>query len=186
MTTESTAPAANQRAGVHARWTRARPWVSTVARVLLGAVWIAAGASKVTDLAASVRAVRAYEVLPEWAVPAVGAGLPFLEVALGVLLIVGLGVRLGAVVSAVLFAIFIAGIVSASARGLRIDCGCFGGGGELGAGQQTKYTAEIVRDVGLLGLAALVAWLPRGRFSVDGWISGPNRLAHDHTHEGDE
>jgi uncharacterized membrane protein YphA (DoxX/SURF4 family) len=53
------------------RWA---PWISTALRVALGAVWVVAGASKAADLGESVRAVRAYQLLPEWAVPAVGAG----------------------------------------------------------------------------------------------------------------
>lgn len=158
---------------IQLRWTTLRPWLSTVLRLALGTVWIAAGASKVTDLAESVRAVRAYRLLPEWAVPVVGAGLPFLEIALGLLLIVGFSIRFGAVLSAVLLAVFIAGIVAASARGLQIDCGCFGGGGDLGEGEQTAYTAEILRDVGLLALAAFLAWWPDSRFSMDRWIAGP-------------
>jgi uncharacterized membrane protein YphA (DoxX/SURF4 family) len=157
----------------HRSWATLRPWLSTVLRVSLGAVWIAAGASKVTDLAGSVRSVRAYQALPEWAVPLVGAGLPFIEIALGVLLVVGFGVRFGAIVSAALLVVFIAGIVSASVRGLQIDCGCFGGGGALKAGEQTRYGAEIARDIGLLAMSAAVAWWPAGRFSVDRWIAGP-------------
>jgi uncharacterized membrane protein YphA (DoxX/SURF4 family) len=148
------------------------PWLATAARLILGTVWIVAGATKVADLAESVRAVRAYRALPEWVVPVVGAGLPFLEIALGLLLVVGFSVRFGAIVSAALLAVFIAGIVSASVRGLQIDCGCFGGGGELGAGEQTRYGAEIARDVGLLALAGLLAWRPASRFSIDSWISG--------------
>ncbi len=148
------------------------PWLATAARLILGTVWIVAGATKVADLAESVRAVRAYRALPEWAVPVVGAGLPFLEIALGLLLVVGFSVRFGAIVSAALLAVFIAGIVSASVRGLQIDCGCFGGGGELGAGEQTRYGTEIARDVGLLALAGLLAWRPASRFSIDSWISG--------------
>ena len=72
--------------------------------------------------------------------------------------------------SALLFVAFIIGIGSAWARGLEIDCGCFGGGGEL-AGASDKYPGEIARDVGLL-LASL--WLvvrPRTRWSLDSLIS---------------
>ncbi|MDQ1645836.1 MAG: hypothetical protein QOJ50_2020 [Cryptosporangiaceae bacterium] len=148
------------------------PWLATLGRIVLGVVFVAAGASKVTDLANSVRSVRAYRLLPEWAAPAVGAGLPFFEIALGVLLIVGLGVRVGAIVGAALLVIFIAGIASAAARGLRIDCGCFGNGGDLKAGQQTQYLGELARDAGLLVVAALLAWRPRGRVSIDNWIHG--------------
>lgn len=133
-------------------------------------VWIVAGLSKAADLAESVRSTRAYRLLPEWAVPVVGAGLPFLEIALGVLLIVGLGVRLSAIVSAVLLIVFIAAIASAAARGLRIECGCFGNGGDLAAGQQTAYGTEIARDSVMLVAAGLLVWWRQGWLSVDGWL----------------
>ena len=81
-------------------------WLSTTGRLLLGVVWLVAGASKITDLDASVRAVRAYRLLPETAAQVVGAGLPIVELLLGVLLVVGAGVRGAATVSAVLMLAF--------------------------------------------------------------------------------
>ena len=104
-----------------------------MARLGLAAVWIVSGGLKVTDLAASGRAVNAYQLMPYSAAQVVGAIQPFLEIALGLLLLVGLAVRLSAGTSAVLLVIFMAGIVSAWARGLAIDCGCFSKGGALGA-----------------------------------------------------
>lgn len=143
---------------------KVQPAVPTVLRVVLAGVWAWAAVAKIGDPAAAVRAVRAYRLLPEWLAQGVGYGLPFLELALAVLLLLGLATRLAAVVSAVLFAVFLAGIVSAAARGLRIECGCFGGGGETAS---TSYPLEIVRDAVLLLLAvALAAW-PRSRFALD-------------------
>ena len=43
---------------------------------MTGGVWIVAGALKLPDPAESVRAVRAYDLLPEAIVPAVGYLLP--------------------------------------------------------------------------------------------------------------
>src|SRR3712207_4271206 len=137
------------------------PWISTAARLGLAAVWIVAGALKVGDLAASARAVNAYQLMPYDAAKVVGAVQPFLEIALGLLLLIGLAVRLSAGISAVLLLIFIGGIVSAGARGLQIDCGCFSSGGELAAGETAQYGWEIARDVGFLVLAALLLWRPR-------------------------
>jgi protein-disulfide isomerase len=145
----------------------AREWAATAARVLLAGVWAWAAIGKLGDPAASVRAVRAYRLLPEWLAQGVGYGLPFLELALAVLLLVGLATRLAAVVSAALLVVFLAGIVSAAARGLQIDCGCFGGGGDLAAGQSTRYTTEIVRDSALLLVALALARWPRGRLALD-------------------
>ena len=157
-----------QRARTAAAW----PWISTVARLALAAVWIVAGALKVGDLAASGRAVHAYQLMPYEAAKVVGAAQPFLEIALGVLLLVGLAVRLSAGISAVLLTVFIAGMVSAWARGLQIDCGCFSRGGTLGPGETPAYAADLARDVGFLVLAGILLWRPWTRFSLDGRLMG--------------
>ena len=147
-----------------------REWVATAARLLLAGVWLWAGLAKIGDPAASVRAVRAYRLLPEWLAQGVGYGLPFLELTLAALLLAGLATRVAAAVSALLLVVFLAGMISAAARGLQIECGCFGGGGDLAAGQSTAYAGEIARDAALLLVAlALLRW-PRSRFALDNAI----------------
>jgi uncharacterized membrane protein YphA (DoxX/SURF4 family) len=157
------------------RWRAIRPWLGTAARLGLAAVWLLAGATKVGDLAASGRAVNAYRLMPYDLATAVGAALPFVELALGVLLLLGLATRLAAGVSAVLLVVYIAGIASAWARGLAIDCGCFSKGGELAAGQSPSYGPEILRDVGFLVLAGFLLCWPRTPLSIDGWLTGEPR-----------
>lgn len=176
MTTGTTAAAGPR------PWT---PWLGTAARLGLAAVWLVAGGAKVGDLAASGRAVNAYQLMPYDVAKVVGAALPFAEVALGLLLLVGFATRLAAAVSAGLLVVFLAGIASAWARGLSIDCGCFGGGGTLGAGERPSYLLEVVRDVGFLALAGfLLAW-PRTRLSLDARLAaGDDEFDEDgHTEE---
>ncbi len=165
---------------------RLRPWLGTAARLLLAATWAWAAVAKMGDPAAAVRAVRAYQLLPEWLAKAVGYGLPFLELGLAALLLAGLATRVAAIVSAALLVVFLAGIVSAAARGLQIECGCFGGGGQLGAGQSTAYTGEILRDAGLLLVSAFLIWSARTRWALDDavrtagpepTVRGPRRTA---------
>jgi uncharacterized membrane protein YphA (DoxX/SURF4 family) len=141
-------------------------------RLLLAGVWLYAGAAKIGDLNGSVRAVKAYRILPNSVADWVGAALPFVEIGLALLLLVGLATRVAAAASALLLAGFLTGISSAWARGLRIDCGCFGGGGDLATGESPAYTLDLVRD-GLFLLAAvfLVVW-PRTIWSVDAWLAG--------------
>lgn len=143
-----------------------KDWIGLVARLVTGGVWLVAGALKLPDPEASVRAVRAYDLLPEAVVPAVGYGLPVVEVIVGFCLIVGMLTRPMAVVSSLLFVAFIIGISAAWARGLQIDCGCFGGGG-YAADATSKYPWEIARDVGLLALSLWLVVRPRSRFSLD-------------------
>lgn len=150
-----------------AKWGVIQPWITTLARVALAGVLAYAGWAKVTEPpVVQRRAVRAYEILPEGMVNIVGIGLPILELALAALLLIGFATRFVAAASAVLMVVFIAGIISAWARGLNIDCGCFGSGGQVAAGQ-TRYFQEILRDLGFLILALWTAVLPKGKFAVD-------------------
>lgn len=142
------------------------PWISTVARLLVGGVLLVAGALKVIDPQSSVAAVRAYELVPAWLERPIGWGLPFLELGLGLLLVAGMFTRTTALVAGLLFVVFLIAVGSAAVRGLHIDCGCFGGGGQVAPGQ-TAYASEIVRDLGLLALCGWLVWQPRSRFAVD-------------------
>jgi Methylamine utilisation protein MauE. len=141
--------------------------VATAARFVLAGVLIVAGWLKMGAPAISIRAVEAYEILPHGAAEIVGYVLPILEIVIGALLIVGLLTRVAAVGAGALMLIFITGIASAWARGLNIDCGCFGGGGALRPGETAAYLPEILRDLGLLALAAWVVVRPPGRLALD-------------------
>ncbi|WP_441246646.1 MauE/DoxX family redox-associated membrane protein [Kitasatospora sp. McL0602] len=145
-------------------------WFGLAVRLALAVVWAWAGLAKVSDPAEAAQAVRAYEILPEALVKPIGYGLPFLELALALLLLVGLGTRIVAVISGLLLLAFIGGISSAWARGISIDCGCFGGGGTVDA-SQTEYLQEILRDTGFLLLAAWLVYRPRTKLSADAWLA---------------
>ena len=145
-------------------------WFSTAARFVLGTVFLVAGGLKVIDPQSSVTAVRAYRLLPDSAATIVAWGLPFAEIALGILLLAGVATRVVAAASAVLLIVFIAAVASAAARGLSIDCGCFGGGGDIAPGQ-TAYGMEILRDVGLLLLAGWLVCHPSSRLALDRFVS---------------
>jgi protein-disulfide isomerase len=145
-------------------WISIRAWVGTACRLLLAVVWIWAGWAKLGNPRGFVQAVRAYDATPEWLSKAIGYGLPILELAIGVLLVAGLLTRLVAAVSAVLLVIFAIGLIQAAARGIKLECGCFGGGGQSAS---TQYTLDILRDVGLLAVAVFLVVWPLSRLSVD-------------------
>jgi uncharacterized membrane protein YphA (DoxX/SURF4 family) len=140
--------------------------VGMLARFGLAAVWLVSGLLKAVDPDQTYVAVRAYDVLPEAAVEVVAALLPWVELAFGVLLLVGVGTRLVAALSAVLLVVFVAGVTQAWARGLSIDCGCFGGGGAVEPGE-TTYVQELLRDAGFLLMAGWLVVRPRALFALD-------------------
>jgi uncharacterized membrane protein YphA (DoxX/SURF4 family) len=150
---------------VRDRITAVRPWLATAARLLLGGVLVAAGALKLPDPAAAERAVRAYRLVPEVLVSPLAFGLPVVEIAVGLALLAGVFVRTAALASAALLVVFLAAVGSAWARGLQIDCGCFGGGGEVAA-RATAYPGEVARDVALLLVALALARRPVSRLTL--------------------
>ncbi|EOM77406.1 DoxX family membrane protein [Rhodococcus rhodnii] len=139
---------------------------SAVARLVLAAVLLASGVLKVIDPAQTVVAVRAYRLLPEELVRIVAVTLPFMEIALAAFLLLGLAVRATAIVSVVLFAGLIGAIASVWARGLSIDCGCFGGGGDAADVTWTDYATEIARDLGFVALGCWLAVFPTSPWAL--------------------
>ncbi|MEO7125050.1 MAG: DoxX family protein [Nakamurella sp.] len=163
------------------RRTRAWDLVGLVARLVLAAVFIGFGWVKATESPAEMRvAVQAYHLVPPALVDVVAAILPYLEIATGFLLLLGLATRIGAALTTVMMVGFLFGLGWVVAKGYSIDCGCSGGGGAVAAGD-THYTEEILRDVGLLILSAYLLFRPRSALSVDGLT----RRA-DADQEGDE
>jgi len=141
-------------------------WFGLLSRLVLGGVLFAAGWLKIFTPAKSQMSVRAYEVLPISIANFLGIALPWLEVGFGILLILGIAVRLSAIVGGGLMVVFIAAISQAWARGLSIDCGCFGGGGTVDP-SETKYLSEILRDIGLALLALYLVRYPLTRFALE-------------------
>jgi len=89
--------------------------------------------------------------------------LPLFEIVTGLLLMLGLFTRVAGIATALLAALFIAAMAQAKARGLQIDCGCFGGGG-TGAGV-TWW--DLARDVPVLLVGIYLATRPTGPFQLD-------------------
>jgi protein-disulfide isomerase len=149
------------------RLSRYLPWLSLVSRLIGAAVFGWAALSKIGDPAATARAVRAYRLLPESFVGPVAHALPAVELVLAALLLAGLATRIVGLVASAALAVFIAAVASAGARGLKIDCGCFGGGGLV---THTHYLLDIARDSVLLLLLVVVPLAATSRFSVDNWL----------------
>jgi uncharacterized membrane protein YphA (DoxX/SURF4 family) len=151
---------------VQSKFVAAQPWLSLIFRLSLGTVLLVAGYLKAINLQKSAMAVRAYEMLPVSVANLFGHVLPWFEIAIGALLIIGAAVKISAALGGFTMLMFIVAISQAWARGLSIDCGCFGGGGTV-APDQTKYLEEILRDFGLMLMAFFLYRFPKGRFGLD-------------------
>lgn len=130
-------------------------------RLLLGGVFLWAGAVKALDVPAFAGQVAAYQLLPYAWNYTVAAMLPYVELLAGALLLVNLRVKPAALLLVGLNTLFILVLFSVLMRGLNIDCGCFG----PDAG--TTPLQALGRDLVLLALAVAV-FRQRGRYSPDG------------------
>jgi uncharacterized membrane protein YphA (DoxX/SURF4 family) len=143
-------------------WNKRRITVLAL-RIVLGCIWLYAAYTKLRDSwLLFAMSIDAYKLLPEWAVLAVARTLPWIELALGLLLLTGLALRYASLASATVLAVFFAAMISAYARGLGIDCGCFGPGDALS-------WKTLLRDGTLLTAAialAALCWRSVGRVSA--------------------
>jgi uncharacterized membrane protein YphA (DoxX/SURF4 family) len=133
-------------------------------RLIPAALLLWGGLAKAFDRQSSILAVDAYDVLPESLVRPVAAIVPWVEIGVAVLLTLGLFVRFAGIATAVLAGVFIAAMGQAKARGLEIDCGCFGGGG---AGEGVSWW-DIARDVVFVLIPGIyLAFRPHGPWQLD-------------------
>jgi uncharacterized membrane protein YphA (DoxX/SURF4 family) len=143
------------------------PWIGLAVRLAAAAIWLAAGFAKALDFTAFQSQIAGYDVLPAGLVEPVAYVLPIGEILLGCYLLVGALVRPAAIVSTVLIGIFIAAQAQAWARGLVINCGCFGT-----ADLQRVGAGTILRDVALAVPSLILVVWPARHLSVDKTVLG--------------
>jgi uncharacterized membrane protein YphA (DoxX/SURF4 family) len=98
--------------------------------------------------------IDAYQLLPEWAVLTTARVLPWLELAIGVLLLIGVWLRYISILAAAILGVFFAIMLLSFGKGMGIDCGCFGVGEPLTA-------KTLARDGLLLAAAIMLAVLAK-------------------------
>lgn len=120
-------------------------------RLAVGAVFVYAAWVKLRESwLLFALAIDNYQILPQWAVELVARTLPWAELALGLLLIVGRWRRVSTVAATALLGVFFSLMVRAWLRGQKIDCGCFGPG-------EAISPLTLIRDGSLLAGALLLA-----------------------------
>lgn len=94
-------------------------------RLLLGGIFMYAAVPKILDPAAFAVAVYNYRLLPDETIGIVAAGLPWIELAGGCMLVAGVRCRSACLVLTVLLGAFTAAMLINTLRGIDVECGCF-------------------------------------------------------------
>lgn len=133
--------------------------ISLLARLVLGGVFLYAGFVKLGQPLEFAGNIAAYELLPYFGNILLAATLPWIECICGLLLITGWKLRPAAALATALMVVFVVALISAQARGITADCGCF----EVGKSDvPPPLWIAALRDMGLLILSTSV-WLSSGR-----------------------
>ena len=129
-------------------------------RLLLGGAFVIAGILKIAAPAGFAVDVSHYRLVPHALLNPVAIVLPWIELVAGVCVLTGFWLRSGALLIAVMTVMFFIVILSALARGLNIECGCFGTNAGKTIGLQT-----LAIDFAFFCLAALLIWRTGSRES---------------------
>lgn len=135
----------------------------TTCRFVAGGALVIAAIMKMKDFSALMLSMKAFELVPEAVIPAFSYMLPWTEIVCGVLLVYGIWSRASAGVAALLYAVFTFALASVLARGMKVDCGCFGaltGGGEIDG-------LSIVRNLVFLAMSIAVMVRGGGATAID-------------------
>ena len=119
-------------------------------QIAIGAIFLYAALPKIGDVSAFAKQVHNYRMVPIALENLFAMTLPWIELVAGLGLVLGIRARAGATLSAGLMVVFLVAIGQAVARGLDIECGCFGTTDASQVG--VKRLAE---DVLFLALAAV-------------------------------
>ncbi|MHB8577614.1 MAG: MauE/DoxX family redox-associated membrane protein, partial [Dehalococcoidia bacterium] len=132
-----------------------------VARLLLAAVFVVAGVTKLLDRDGTRTAVAAFGV-PGWLVPAVAWLLPLAELAVAVVLLPVASAWAGGIAALALLGVFSTAIAISLARGRTPDCHCFGqvSGGPIGV-------ETLLRNALLAAVAGFLVLKGHGHAGAD-------------------
>lgn len=130
-------------------------WAYHGLRIVVAAVFIAAGAAKLPDLAAFADVIGAYGLLPEALLPFAALGFVTMEIAAGIGLL--LEIRGSLRVLTGLLVLFLAVLAYAVFLGLDVDCGCYGPG-DPEADAFHDVRGAMIRDVAYLTGIGLLTW----------------------------
>jgi putative oxidoreductase len=121
-----------------------------VFRLVVGGIFIYAGVTKAVDPLGFAQNIRNYRVVGQNLSFLTGLILPWLEIFAGLLVVSGVMRRAGALLAFLMLAFFIVLTAVTMARGLDVDCGCFG------AVSRKAGLGLILEDAALLYMAAAV------------------------------
>ena len=139
-------------------------YASALFRLAVGTTLIVASVGKLSSGTVFVEEVKDYHLLPDALAQVYGTALPWVEIVVGCLLIVGLITTFASGIAVLASLSLIIANAVVLVRGLNLECGCFG---DLAA----LHTRQAIIIDSVMMVMALLILVRRGDFlSVDLWV----------------
>jgi uncharacterized membrane protein YphA (DoxX/SURF4 family) len=148
------------------------PKLYLLVRIVLGLVFIYAGAAKLIDPKAFAKIIAQYDILPESLLAPFAVGLPAVELLAGIGLI--FNVRGSFALIASLLVIFVLVLGYGVLNNMDIDCGCFSSE-EINARNSLKEA--LFRDLLMIGAACYIYIYRRIKGATDSYSK--NRIHYE-------
>ena len=126
-----------------------------ICRIVMGLLFIVAALAKIGDVAAFSTQIHNFRMIPVALENLVAMTLPWIELLAGLSLLIGIRPRSGGMIVTVLMAFFLVAVAIAMARGLDIECGCFGT-----ADATTVGLSKLAQNAVMLVLAFIATLAP--------------------------
>ncbi len=136
----------------------AAPATIRVCQIAIGLILGFAGLAKIGDLQSFAVQIHNFRMVPIPVENLIAMTLPWIEVVAALALILGIESRAAAILAAALMALFTIAVAVAFARGLDIECGCFGTADASRVG-----AVKLMQNAGMTAIAGVAALRPRRR-----------------------
>jgi len=130
----------------------------------LGIVFLYAAIGKIDNPETFAKEISNYRLIPDVISRASAIILPWIELAIGFLLVFGIRTRTVSFISFVLLFLFTFMVGSAWARGLNIDCGCFS--------HRVEYVGikKIIENLLLMAMSISIFYFPGKFLSLEAFL----------------
>jgi uncharacterized membrane protein YphA (DoxX/SURF4 family) len=136
----------------------AHPVVVRCAQLVVGVLLGGAALGKLGDIPAFARDIHNFRIVPVAGENLIAIVLPWIELTTALSLVLGVRARAGALVAACVVTVFTAAVALALARGLNVECGCFGVASAARVGG-----AKLAQNLAILAVAGIALVAPATR-----------------------
>ena len=128
-------------------------FLQLILRFIIGAIFIYASVNKLFHAEEFAKAIKNYELLPFTTINFLAIVMPYIEFFTGLLLIIGIFKKGSSGIVVISLTVFLFALISAYARGLDINCGCFS---LDSTGSKSEILVRIFQDLILLVMSVIV------------------------------